>query len=279
MTREEARALADRVLALSKADQTRVNITSEWGGNTRFADASITTSGGSPRLRTVTVTIACKGAATTNARRRGLRRTVELAAHCALRPHAELCQSIAAYSRSTHIGTPPTEPLAAPARGAGRAARLPDLLRISRAHHASESPTATFFRLSPANVRELSYDADSRGHCSGWAARVPTGRRRPAALVAWARKAQASKSTGDRGRPHTAVLEPQGVNDLVPLLAGALNARSADEGRSAFSKAGGGTRIGEKVCDERVTLYTDPSDPDLLGMPFDVEGLPIRRTE
>ena len=46
---------------------------------------------------------------------------------------------------------------------------------------------------------------------------------------------------------YTAVLEPQAVNDLVPLLAGALNARNADEGRSAFSKAGGGTRIGEKV--------------------------------
>ncbi len=47
MTRDEAKALADRVLALSKgADQTRVNITSSWSGNTRFADASITTSGG-----------------------------------------------------------------------------------------------------------------------------------------------------------------------------------------------------------------------------------------
>jgi len=72
--------------------------------------------------------------------------------------------------------------------------------------------------------------------------------------------------------------EPQAANDLVPLLAGALNARNADEGRSAFSKEGGGTRIGETVCDTRVTLYTDPTDPDLLGMPFDVEGLPIRRT-
>ena len=74
------------------------------------------------------------------------------------------------------------------------------------------------------------------------------------------------------------MLEPQAVNDLVPLLANALNARSADEGRSAFSKPGGGTRIGEKVVDERVTLYSDPADPDLLGMPFDVEGLPVRRT-
>jgi predicted Zn-dependent protease len=76
---------------------------------------------------------------------------------------------------------------------------------------------------------------------------------------------------------YTAVLEPSAVNDLVPLLSGALNARTADEGRSPFSKPGGGTRIGEKVMDERVTLYSDPSDPLLLGQPFDAEGLPLSR--
>src|SRR6185503_17872731 len=77
---------------------------------------------------------------------------------------------------------------------------------------------------------------------------------------------------------YTAVLEPQAVNDLVPLLSNALNARNADEGRSAFSKPGGGNRIGEKVVDERVTLYSDPADPLLLGRPFDGEGLPVGRT-
>ena len=65
MTRDEARALADRVLALSQAaDDTRVNITSEWGGNTRFADASITTSGG---VTNVTVTVTVTGVPLTRA--------------------------------------------------------------------------------------------------------------------------------------------------------------------------------------------------------------------
>jgi predicted Zn-dependent protease len=63
----------------------------------------------------------------------------------------------------------------------------------------------------------------------------------------------------------------------VQLLAFALDARSADEGRSAFSKQGGGTKIGEKVVDERVTLLSDPSDPDLLSNTFDGQGLPARR--
>src|SRR5262249_28713870 len=77
---------------------------------------------------------------------------------------------------------------------------------------------------------------------------------------------------------YTAVLEPQAVNDLIPLLSNALNARNADEGRSPFSKLGGVNRIGEKVADERVTLYSDPVDPMLLGRPFDNEGLPVQRT-
>jgi predicted Zn-dependent protease len=75
---------------------------------------------------------------------------------------------------------------------------------------------------------------------------------------------------------YTVVLEPQAVSDVLPLLAGSFNARSTDEGRSAFSKPGG-TKLGEKIADERVTIYSDPADPDLLMRPFDNEGLPLRR--
>jgi predicted Zn-dependent protease len=93
-----------------------------------------------------------------------------------------------------------------------------------------------------------------------------------------AQKAVASRNpTAIEPGLYTAVLEPQAVTDLVPLLAPALNARTADEGRSPFSKAGGGTRVGDKVMDERITLYSDPSDPMLLSQPFDNEGLPLRR--
>ena len=73
---------------------------------------------------------------------------------------------------------------------------------------------------------------------------------------------------------YTVILEPQAVGDLVQLLAFSLDARSADEGRSAFSKQGGGTKIGEKIVDERVTLFSDPGDPQLLSNTFDGQGLP-----
>ncbi|MEO7647030.1 MAG: TldD/PmbA family protein, partial [Gemmatimonadaceae bacterium] len=76
---------------------------------------------------------------------------------------------------------------------------------------------------------------------------------------------------------YTVILEPTAVANLVQLVAGSLSARSADEGRSFFSKQGGGTKIGTKVVDERVTILSDPMDPDGRGGMFTGEGLPTER--
>ncbi|MDP3911762.1 MAG: metallopeptidase TldD-related protein, partial [Gemmatimonadales bacterium] len=77
---------------------------------------------------------------------------------------------------------------------------------------------------------------------------------------------------------YTVVLEPTAAGNLLTLMAFALNARSADEGRSFFSKRGGGNKIGEQVVDERITIASDPQDTDLLTSPFTGEGLPVTPT-
>ena len=77
---------------------------------------------------------------------------------------------------------------------------------------------------------------------------------------------------------YTAVLEPLAVTDLVPLLGGALSARSADEGRSPFSSRAAARGLASRSSIARVTLYSDPADPALLGQPFDAEGLPLSRS-
>ena len=297
MTREEAKALCDRVLALSKGEQTRVNITSQWSGNTRFADASITTSGGVTDIEvTVTVTIGRKRAsAKTNViDEPGLRRTVELAAQLArLSPDdPELMPELGPQtyaSVNAHIeDTANLNPVAragaiqrAIAATGGKifSAGFLEANAIAVAV-ATSSGLFAYHRTTDAKLSMTARTPDGTG--SGWASAGSRdwGKVDPSNLgqVA-ARKALASRNPqAIEPRPYTAVLEPQAVNDLVPLLSSSLNARNADEGRSAFSKAGGGTRIGEKVCDQRITLVTDPADPQLLGMPFDVEGLPIRRT-
>ena len=77
--------------------------------------------------------------------------------------------------------------------------------------------------------------------------------------------------------PMTVVMEPQAVGSLIGFMMGQLGARGADEGRSFFSRPGGGNRIGEGFVDDRVTIYSDPNDPVLLSAPFNGEGLPNRR--
>jgi predicted Zn-dependent protease len=67
------------------------------------------------------------------------------------------------------------------------------------------------------------------------------------------------------------------VGDLVQLMAFYLDARESDEGRSAFAKQGGGNKIGDKIVDPRVTIFSDPQDPQLLSQPYDGDGLPLSR--
>lgn len=76
---------------------------------------------------------------------------------------------------------------------------------------------------------------------------------------------------------YTVILEPTAVGNMVGLIAGSLQARAADEGRSFFSKPGGGTKIGLKVVDERVNIVSDPFDAETLGASFSGEGLPVER--
>jgi predicted Zn-dependent protease len=56
-----------------------------------------------------------------------------------------------------------------------------------------------------------------------------------------------------------------------------MQARSADEGRSFFSKQGGGNKIGMKVVDERVTLITDPDDSPSTNGGYDGDGMPLEK--
>lgn len=298
MTREEAKALADRVLSFSKSDQTRVTITSEWNGNTRFADASITTSGGITDVSMeVTVTVGRRRAsASTNVLDdTSLRRTVDLAAQLArLSPEdPEIMPELGPQNYSAVNAYIEDTANLNPAARAGAVRRTVDaagggqifVAGFLNAHVvalavATSNGLFAYHRTTDANLSATARTPDGTG--SGWASAGSRdwGAIDPASIgrVA-ARKAQSSRNPQaiDPGL-YTAVLEPQAVNDLVPLLSNALNARNADEGRSAYSKPGGGTRVGEKVVDERVTLYSDPADPELLAMPFDVEGFPLKRT-
>ncbi|HKP63070.1 MAG TPA: TldD/PmbA family protein [Polyangiales bacterium] len=74
---------------------------------------------------------------------------------------------------------------------------------------------------------------------------------------------------------YSVVLEPAAAGELLSVLVSALDERSADEGRSFFSKSGGGTRVGERLWPESIELDADPSDPALCRRPWSRELLPL----
>jgi predicted Zn-dependent protease len=58
------------------------------------------------------------------------------------------------------------------------------------------------------------------------------------------------------------------IADFYVYMMWEAGARSAFEGQSVFSKNGGGTRVGEKLSNVGLQLFSDPSHSVLSGSPF-----------
>jgi predicted Zn-dependent protease len=302
LSRDEAKALADRVLSFAKADETRVNITSGWAGNTRFAGNEITTSGGTTNTSvTVTSTIGKRRASSeTNVLDdASLKRTVEFAESLArLSPeNPELVPELGPQEYATVNGYfDATAGLDAEKRAAAVKAAI-------TAAEAAGGPNANIFvagflqanagasavatsrglfayhRSSSANLGITARTPDGTG--SGWSnAGARDWSKVDAAALGRTASAKAAASRNPKAiEPglYTVVLEPAAVADIMGNLLGTFNARNNDEGRGTFSKPGGGTKLGEKIGDARVTMYSDPADPDLLAQPFSDDGTPVKR--
>jgi len=64
------------------------------------------------------------------------------------------------------------------------------------------------------------------------------------------------------------VLPPAAVADLLIYLYWTAGGRDAHEGQTVFSRAGGGTRVGERLAAKPVRLHSDPALPGLECAPF-----------
>jgi predicted Zn-dependent protease len=58
------------------------------------------------------------------------------------------------------------------------------------------------------------------------------------------------------------------VSDMMIYLGWSMAGRGAQEGRTALSGRDGGTRVGERLTDIPLTLYSDPTVPGLGCTPF-----------
>lgn len=76
---------------------------------------------------------------------------------------------------------------------------------------------------------------------------------------------------------YTVVLEPAASIGLLQRMLGNFDGRQADEGRSFLAKPGGGVKLGEKIVDERVTVYSDPTEAAIPAAPFASDGRARKR--
>jgi predicted Zn-dependent protease len=298
LSRSECEDIARRALAAATAEATRVTISSGQQGNTRFAVNQISTAGDSYNaLVTVQSSIGKRtGGATTNrlddgALQRAVRTAEELARLSPEDPEAmpvlgpQQYTESSAWSEAT-ASLEPTERATAVKRIAdpSRAANLQSTgyLEVNAGALAVANSRGLFAYTRSTSCALTTTVRTPDGTGSGWAgaAHFDWSRLDPAAYGTRAiEKARLSRNpVGIEPGRYTVILEPTAVGNLVQLISGALGARAADEGRSFFSKAGGGNKIGLKVVDDRITLVSDPLDPDAPAAPFTAEGLPLSRT-
>ncbi len=178
---------------------------------------------------------------------------------------------------------------------AARAAKLQAALEACRAakvtgagfHSARASAIAAatangnrrYFRSSEAGLSVTARSADGTG--SGYYA----GDHFELARLDTARIAEQAVGKAVRSREpkpiepssYPVILEPQAVSDLLGFLTNTFDARTADEGRSAFSAKDGKTRVGEKLFNERISIYSDPMHAEMPATPSTNEGIPSSR--
>jgi predicted Zn-dependent protease len=298
MSRSEAQAFLERVVKLSKADTIGAQLGGGYTGNVRFAANRISTSGGVANSQLVVQSgygpkhaVVTTGDFSPAGIERAVRQSEAIAKLVPDDPESmpllppQKYDDVNAFFDSTANLTPDERAAAAhtaidATKKAGDLASAGFII-AGGSYNAIASNTGlyAYFPSTSANYQLTVRTSDGTG--SGWAAADhPDWKQIDFKAVSdrAIEKARASRNPVaiEPGR-YTVILEPQAVGDLVQLLAFALDARSADEGRSAFSKTGGGTKIGEKIVDSKVTIFSDPADPQLLGQPWNGEGLPLGR--
>jgi predicted Zn-dependent protease len=298
MTRNQAQALVEKVVKMSKADDVIVGLNSTYQADIRFAANQMSTSGGVMNAQMqVQSTFGKKHAVavTNDMSDESLRRTVEQSEALAklspddpenmpaLGPQTYL--PVNGYFDSTANLSPADRARAAltalePARKAGDL-KAAGFLIVNAGANAIGNNKGLFAYSRNTTANYTLTVRTNNGTGSGWVgAEHPDWTKLDFAGLAAREIEKARLSQNpvaiEPGR-YTVILEPQAVGDLVQLIGFALAARNADEGRSAFSKQGGGNKIGEKLVDSRVTIFSDPQDPELLAQPYDGQGLPLAR--
>jgi predicted Zn-dependent protease len=297
LSADQSRQLCEKILGFAKADHTRVNLASGIRGFTRAAINRITTAGETSNVAVRITSVFGKRVASVDTNRlddASLERSVRDAEALARiapenpeylpEPGGQKYMPVDGYYAST--GDLTTE---ARARSASLGIDAADrakfvaagFIDMSAGSQTVATSNGLFGYYSGTGVASTLTIRTLDGTSSGWAGdegadwnTIESQRIAEDAL----RKCRdwRGKTALDPGK-YEVVLEPTAVGMLMSRMMGAFDARQADEGRSYFSKRGGGNRIGEKLFDEQVTITSNPAEKNAEASPFNNTGLPIQR--
>jgi len=294
ITKDEAQTLLKKVLSYSKADECEASINASEGGNIRYAKNAISTAGDISTLSlAVSSTFGKKtGTATINefddaSLEKVVRRSEELAQFAPENPEympllgpQEFKESIT-YVPSTAAMTPDVR-----ADAVAKSIKVSEDAKLEAAGYIENSTNFVAIMNSKGLFcHNLNTDVifsvtmrNAEGTGSGYAAR---GYNDVSKLDTFsATKIAATKAAGSVGAKsiepgkYTVILEPVAAAYMLENMFRGFDARSADEGRSFMSKPGGGNRLGDQLMDEKVTIYSDPFNPELPAATWSREGFP-----
>lgn len=294
MSKDEAQALLKKVLSYSKADECEVNLSGTDSGNIRYARNAVSTSGRISQHQLVVSSAFGKklGVATINefdeaSLKKVVERSEELAQLAPENPEyvpflgPQTFAESKMYVPATAAITPKlrsdlVEQSIKVAKDAG--AEAAGFLEDNTGFSAMMNSKGLFAYNTATNTNFSVTVRTKDGTGSGYATRgyndITKLDTKKATQVATEKAVKSVKARAIEPGKYTVILEPAAVAVLLENIFFRLDARQADEGRSFLSKAGGGTRQGEKLVDERVNIYSDPQHPDLPTSTWSGDGRP-----
>ena len=301
-TVDDLESLSQKILSYSSAEWAEVSLTSSENSNLRFAANTVTTSGITTNT-SVSIT-------SVNGRRAGTVNTNDLSDD-GLRAAVKRAEEIAALTPENEEIMPPLEPGQKYMSG-----RQYDLTTADKDFAANERAKAAAFAILEAEGRKLiasgflntsvyntayrntkglfASDSATRttfsttmrnqdGSSSGWSKRASHA---ILSLDAKAAVEQASQKCRAWEDPiamdpgtYPAILEPSTVADILQQLVWSIDARDAEEGRSAFSRSEAKTAFNEELFNSRVHIYSDPTSVVLPGGIYTGGGMPTEQID
>ncbi|MAU15634.1 MAG: peptidase C69 [Muricauda sp.] len=297
-TKEEAKKILEKALSFSKADACEINLSGSNSGNIRYARNTVSTAGyRSTQSLVVQSSFGKKvGTATIDefddaSLEKVVRRAEELAQLSPENPEfmpplgPQTYDEAITFKESTANVTPEYRAEVASKSivpAAEKDVTAAGFLDDSAEFEAMINSNGLFAYNKSTNVDFTVTMRTNDGTGSGWVTRdyndISKFDAAEASKVAIDKAVMSREARAIEPGKYTVILEPAAASDLLRNMFRSLNARSADEGRSFMSAKEGGNKIGQKIVDERVNIWSDPLHPEVPTSTWNGEGMPLKKT-